>query len=150
MKKQLLILTFFIFSVSFGQNKIRFDYDDAGNQTRRYICPNCNNRKAKDADYKNAETIADSDLIQDDLYNQISYYPNPVREELYVKWQNTPSLQVETIELYALTGQFIKSFKDVKNTTLATIGFQSYPEGLYNLILVYNNGDRKTLKIVKK
>lgn len=150
MKKILLLPLILIFNLSFGQvNRIKFEYDNAGNQTRRYLLVELS-RKAKDTIYKTPETLTESDLLKDDLYSQISYYPNPVREELYVKWQNTTDIQVTKMELYSMSGQLVKSINDVKNSELATIGFQPYPEGCYNLILVYSNGDKKTVRIVKK
>ena len=149
MKRTLLFLLLFLSSLSFGQ-KIAFNYDDAGNQIQRYICTSCHSRKTNDTDYKTPESLTDKDLIKDDLYGQISYYPNPVKEELYVKWHNKVDNQVTKIELYSISGQLVKYISDLRNSELATIGFQPYPEGYYNLILVYSNGDRKTLKIIKK
>lgn len=152
MKKMLLFPLLFIFNLSFGQvaDRIKFTYDDAGNQTRRYICLGCQSRKAKDTIYKTPESLTENDFLKDDLYSHISYYPNPVREELYVKWQNTTDIQVSKIELYSMSGQFVKNIADIRDSELATIEFQPYPEGFYNLILVYSNGDKKTLRIVKK
>ena len=107
MKRTLLFLLLFLSSLSFGQ-KIAFNYDDAGNQIQRYICTSCHSRKTNDTDYKTPESLTDKDLIKDDLYGQISYYPNPVKEELYVKWHNKVDNQVTKIELYSISGQLVK------------------------------------------
>lgn len=150
MKKMLLFPLLFFFNLSFGQvDRIKFEYDNAGNQTRRYLLVELS-RKAKDSIYKTPESLTENDFLKDDVYSHISYYPNPVREELYVKWQNTTDIQVTKMELYSMSGQFIKNIADIRNSEITTIGFQSYPEGFYNLILVYSNGDKKTLRIVKK
>ena len=153
MKKHLtflFLLTFAFFS--HGQN-IKFSYDNAGNQVKREICF-CS-REVNDSivprdSIKKYEELTEKDLTKDVLYDQISYYPNPVREELYVKWMNDEKGFVSTIELYSMNGQSLKSYSGLKGKETATIPFQKYPQGTYNLVLVYSNGDRKTLRIIKQ
>jgi hypothetical protein len=149
MKRTLLFLLLFISSLSFGQ-KINFSYDVAGNQTRRYISLNRVQQNSSDTIYKTPETLTKKDLIQDDLNSQISYYPNPVREELYVKWTEVDGQDMQTIELYDLAGKMIRIFPNQSAVDNAVINFESYPSGIYNLILVYANQERKSLKIMKQ
>jgi hypothetical protein len=73
-----------------------------------------------------------------------------VREELYVKWLVQDNNPVNNIEVYNLSGQLIKNYPNLTSLDNTNVNFESYPEGLYNLILVYNDGVRKVLKIVKK
>lgn len=145
------ILLFFLLTLmgAQSQTRISFTYDSAGNQTQRIICTSCPSRISNDS-IKTLETLTESDLIKDDLYDQISYYPNPVREELYVKWVNDNKTFVASIELYSMSGQLIKRYSNLRVTNMATITFQDYPQGFYNLILIYADGEKKTLKIVKK
>jgi hypothetical protein len=156
MKKYYLIFFLFIGILGSTQaqdiNRIQFQYDAAGNQVQRKICTNCFARIAKDTitTIKTPETLTEDDLIKDELYEQISYYPNPVREELYVKWVNENANFVSSIEVYNMTGQLVKKYNSLKETEMATVVFQDCPQGFYNLILIYSNDDRKTLKIVKK
>jgi hypothetical protein len=141
------------FALSHAQPKrIQFSYDTAGNQIQRMICMPCDARVANDtiATIKTPETLTESDLIRDNLYKQISYYPNPVRQELYVKWVNEKANFVTEIELYSMSGQSVKKYKNLNQTDMATIAFQDYPQGFYNLVLVYSDGEKKTLKIVKQ
>lgn len=150
MKSIFLFLLLLVYSISFGQttDRIRFNYDDAGNQIKREICF-CG-RKSKDTDYKNIENITDADLIQDSSYQQISYYPNPVSEELYVKWKEIEGQDMKTIELYDLTGKRINLFPNQSAIDNTIISFSNHPSGIYNLIFVFNTGERKSLKIVKR
>lgn len=80
----------------------------------------------------------------------MSYYPNPVREELYVKWKIETTKTVKSIEVYSMSGQILSSYSNLESTDITSVAFQSYPMGIYNLMLVYSNGETKTLKIVKK
>lgn len=139
----------FAFSTCFGQ-RIKFNYDDAGNQIRRYICLLCAARESNDSIFKDSETLTERDMFQDEKGDVVSYYPNPVREELYIKWKIENENYVNTISVYSMNGQLLKEYDNLKNSNLSTISFQSYPEGVYNLIMLFNNGEKKTFKIVKK
>ena len=150
MKNFIYLLLLFTISNSFGQfnDRIRFSYDTVGNQTKREVCMGCLAKNVKDSDYKNAETVTEKDLIQEDV--NLSYYPNPVREELYVKWKIETTKTVKSIEVYSMSGQILASYSNLESTDITSVAFQSYPMGIYNLMLVYSNGETKTLKIVKK
>ena len=150
--KPFLIFSFLFLSIianSQSANRIKFSYDSAGNQERRFICL-CSAKTSNDSIYKTIETIVEDDLIKDTQFEQISYYPNPVREELYVKWTNNIDNPVIALELYSLTGQLLRSYDNLKDVEKTSVAFQNYPLGYYNLLLVYADGDRKLLKIVKQ
>jgi hypothetical protein len=149
--KKFLFLYLFLTSIinCTAQNKIEFKYDPAGNQIKRSICINCSGR------YAISDSIArSSDVISQDLKNDVnsklSYYPNPVLEELTINWLNDDSTFVSNIEVFSMTGQSLGAFKDLKESQSAVISFSSYPQGIYNLVLYYNDGRKETLKIVKK
>ena len=145
MKKILTFMLLVVFNLASGQTKrIQFSYDSSGNQTRRKICLNCS---AKNVVYKNEDTLKDEDLLEE---NKVFYYPNPVLEELYIKWKNTDSIQVTSVELYSINGQQLKKITDVKDSELEKISFRDYPTGYYIVVLVYSNGEKKDLKIVKQ
>lgn len=150
MKNSFFLLVFlFSFKLMSGQTRIKFTYDNAGNQVMRAICTSCLAKTSVDS-IKTSETVTESDMIKDEVYDQISYYPNPVLQELYVRWINNETKYVSSIELYSLSGQSIQRFDNLKGSEITTIGFLNYPTGYYNVVLFYNNGERKTLKIVKK
>ncbi len=68
----------------YGQEKtIEFSYDNSGNQTERKICINCSTA-SKTLNETTAEDFIPIDVNPTD---QITYYPNPVQEELYLKWE---------------------------------------------------------------
>ncbi len=146
MKNKLLISMFFAFGISFGQ-KITFAYDAAGNQTGIIICTSCASKNASDSSYKNDETVTEEDMVKDE---EIFYYPNPVREELYIKWKNTNEKEITEIKLYSMQGQELNRIYDLKAVELAKIGFINYPTGYYIIVLEYSNGEKKDLKIIKK
>ncbi|WP_298139847.1 T9SS type A sorting domain-containing protein [Flavobacterium sp.] len=132
-----------------NDNRIKFEYDSAGNQTRRYVCL-CGARTANDSITKTDKTITDVDMIQDSDYEQLSYYPNPVLNELYVKWNNTTKNPIVEIQLFSMSGQLLNTQKNLAKSELNTVNFQNYPTGIYHLILICSNGERKTLKIIKE
>ncbi len=137
----------FIIGFSFGQSpsisRIKFFYDTAGNQIERSICTNC---AAKNAVYKTSETISKNEMLEE---NEVLYYPNPVLEELYIKWENNELKPLSAIELYSMNGQLLKTVL-VKNEEIIKISFVDYPTGYYNLLLIYEEGDKKSIKIIKQ
>jgi hypothetical protein len=136
-------------------NAISFSYDNAGNQTRRIMIylapplPRMANPKPPEPDATKKE-IAEDKLLPSDLYEEIQYYPNPVKYELYVKWSEIDNNDLQTIELYDLNGRLMRSYPNQSNQENAIIDFESYPSGYYNLMLLYKTGEPKSLKIVKQ
>lgn len=149
MKNHFLFYLLLISWFSIGQTRVQFQYDNEGNQTARVICLTCNERTVKDS-IITSETVAESDMIKDAVYEQISYYPNPVRNELYIKWINEDSKYVTGISVFSISGQSIQQYHYTKESITASIPFLNYPNGFYNVVLLYNDGEKKTLKIVKK
>jgi hypothetical protein len=49
-----------------------------------------------------------------------------------------------------MSGQMLKTQRNLEKNELNTVNFQNYPTGIYNLILVCYNGERKVLKIIKE
>lgn len=138
-------------------NSIKFTYDLlTGSQIKReliYIAPATTDpdlgltRQIKPSSIKHQ--FNEKNLVVSEQYNDISYYPNPVVSELFIKWTNLNDSKVERIAVYSLTGKLIKNI-EVINSESTTIDFQSYPSGYYNLILSYTNGVSKNFKIIKK
>jgi len=147
MKKIFLFFFLIIGILCVAQNRIKFDYDVAGNQTSRVICINCTTAKSSSL-YKNQEILEEKDLISDSENVNISYYPNPVSEELYLKWKKK-EVELSQVILYNLNGQLIKVFDNLQKVETISISFQSLPEGYYNLSLLYMDGKNKSLKIIK-
>jgi len=129
---------------------ILFDYDAAGNQIKRYLVDiNPDGNKQSNQPVKDIKDITDSDLIKADIYDDLKYYPNPVKEQLYLKWNLLNGNTVKSITLYSLSGQLIKVVNNMENDNAYIFPFQELPQGIYSLILNCSNGEQKSLKIVK-
>lgn len=142
MKKIILFICLF-FGIYCNSQKNNFGFDAAGNQTNRFVALS----RTVGVIYKTPESLNKSDFIIDDKF---AYYPNPVLQQLYINWKNEPEKIVDNIEIYNMNGQLMANYKNLEILESAIIDFQSYTEGIYNLILNYVNGAKKTLKIVKK
>jgi hypothetical protein len=137
------------FNLSYGQQKITFGYDTAGNQINRVLClSGCAAKQSKDI--KEIEAITDQDMLKFSAEDEISYYPNPVKEELYLKWQVVEGNQLLFITVYGLNGQLLKSYVNTPGTNTQNIPFSDYAEGIYMVVLNYKNSDPKTIKIIKQ
>lgn len=148
MKKMLTLLMFGTVLLSSAQDKLTFSYDSAGNQFLRTLCLNCQTAKhVKDA---TIETITNEDLLKFSSEDLISYYPNPVKEELYLNWELTDNNAVSSIQITGITGQVLATYQNISTINSFNIPFERYPSGVYIVSLSYQNGAPKTIKIIKK
>lgn len=131
-------------------NVLKFTYDMAGNQTKREFIYIASGIWRPGNPNNVAPAAAEKVLTPSDLYADILYYPNPVLSELFVKWKNSDDNFVEKIELYSFSGQLLTSIPALKNNEEATVDFDSLPSGYYYMVMMYNSGDNKDLKIIKK
>lgn len=129
---------------------ITFSYDDAGNQISRKLCISGCTAKKSDTTPKEIEALVPEDLQKFFPEDDISYYPNPVREELYLKWGVAEGKTVKTLQVYNFNGQVLQSYSETDSVNAQIIPFQSYSTGIYLVVLTYNNGDQKTIKIIKQ
>jgi len=146
MNKSIFLLLFLSCVIGNAQQKIKFSYDTAGNQISRILCINCDARVAA----KGIEEVKDQDLEKFYPEDLISYYPNPVKEELYLKWELINENQVSSIQVFSINGQSLNTYKKTANSNEQIIPFQSYPTGLYLVVLNYANGEQQTIKIKKQ
>jgi hypothetical protein len=150
-EKKILLLTFIISFISNAQNtKLLFEYDLAGNQIKRSLCLFCPSSTGKDAPPKQIEELTEEDLLKFSDKDVISYYPNPVKEELCIKWQLTNDQYVNDISIFSISGQLLRDYKSNIEKNSQNIPFQNYPAGIYFIVLRYSNGDQKSIKIIKK
>ncbi|WP_264542230.1 MULTISPECIES: T9SS type A sorting domain-containing protein [Flavobacterium] len=148
MKKVFILLLILIGSISHAQ-KLSFQYDSAGNQIVRQLCLSCSS-KTSETPPKEVSELQNEDLKKFSPEDVISYYPNPVKEQLYLKWDLINNIKVVSINLYSLTGQLIKTFKNLENENSYVVSFYDLPDNVYSLNLVYSNGEQKPIKIIKK
>lgn len=149
MKKIIFYLSLVLFSIIEikAQNRIKFDYDTAGNQIVRRVCLNCNEFRTSD---KEITKLKDEDLLKFSENDVISYYPNPVSEELYLKWELINNNKVSNIEIFSMNGQLIKSLNNLSKENSKTISFEEYTSGTYLILMLYTNGEKKSITIIKK
>ncbi|MEN9907651.1 MAG: hypothetical protein RLZZ540_792 [Bacteroidota bacterium] len=152
MNKIFTFLLFLCCSISQAQvaDRITFSYDDAGNQIQRLLCINCSTSKMIDEKTKEITALEEGDLLKFSPQDLISYYPNPVKEELFLKWELIEGNYVSSIQVYGLNGQVLQSFSNLEKKNNQNIAFQTYPTGMYGVILFYKNGEQKSIKIIKK
>lgn len=140
----LIFLLHFLLSISSNaQSKINFTFDSSGNQINRVVVL----ARAENTVYKSAENLTPLDYSK---IGKILYYPNPVKDELYLSWVNENNNPIENIIVYNINGQLIKSYVDLKSIENTTVDFQSCSEGLYSVKVSYQNGEEEVLKIIKK
>lgn len=151
MKRKLLLcfLGFFIVNMAQSQDKILFTYDTAGNQIQRELCISCPSTTGKQFVSKEIEDLEEEDLQKISPEDVISYYPNPVKEELYVKWDLFNEKTVASIYLYDMNGRALQVYNNLEKKNAVNIPFYNYPRGNYLVVLMYNGGEQKTIKIVK-
>jgi hypothetical protein len=146
----LVVLILFSLAIQAQQKKITFAYDGAGNQTIRELCLTCTSKKSNETPPKEITAVTEKDLEKFFPEDVLSYYPNPVREELYLKWELSNDNYIKGLQVYNFNGQVIKSYSPSERDNTQIIPFQSYPSGVYLIVLEYSNGDQKTIKIIKK
>lgn len=145
-----IILLLFCFSVN-AQQKLIFNYDAAGNQILRELCiSGCSSSAKHTDDIKEIEALTEDDLLKFASEDVISYYPNPVKEELYLQWQLGQDNFVTSIHVYSLTGQVLRTYQGNATMNNLNIPFQSYPTGVYLVLLSYKEGGEKSIKIIKQ
>lgn len=145
----LLLLFSFIIQAQVA-DRITFSYDDAGNQIQRKLCIDCTTSKMANESIKEITALEEGDLLKFSPQDVISYYPNPVKEELYLQWELIEGNYVSSIQVFGLNGQVLQSFTNLDKKNNQNIAFQGYPTGMYAVILFYKNGEQKSIKIVKK
>jgi hypothetical protein len=151
MKTLAAFLLLALCTVSNAQQKITFNYDSAGNQIVRNLCiSGCNPAGKSASDVKDIEAVTEDDLLKFSKEDVISYYPNPVKEQLYLKWELINDNKVLSITVYGISGQVLRNFSNTENSDNQIISFEQYPRGVYLVALNYKNGEQKTIKIIKQ
>lgn len=148
MKKYFLFILLPLCFVVNAQKKLTFSYDGAGNQTSRVLCITCLSKTVQEV--KEIEAVTENDLEKFFPEDVISYYPNPVREELYLQWQLAQDNYVTAVYVYSITGQVLRTFQANINTSNLNIPFQNYAAGVYLVVLSYKDGGEKSIKIIKQ
>jgi hypothetical protein len=140
MKNKFLVLSFLALSyTSFGQ-LTKFNYDAAGNQITVLV------EIPFTSPFKMAST---PNLQSNPIYKDVKYYPNPVKNELYMEWQIIDNNSLSSISVFNVNGVLLKSHKELDAINNYTLSFQDYSQGIYFVEFLYSNGEQKTFKIIK-
>jgi len=146
LKGVIFMLFAFLSIKAYSQNTINFQYDISGNQIVRSLCINCPAQRSFSTSAKESSLPLEKFFPED----VISYYPNPVKEELYLEWDLINDNTVSSINVYSLSGQLLKSYQNLGKMNSEKISFQEYAMGVYTVLLNYSNGENKSIKIIKQ
>lgn len=91
-----------------------------------------------------------SALQNNPIYEDVKYFPNPVKSELYMEWQTIENNSLKSIIVFNTVGEMLKEYKELDTTNNYTLPFKDYPYGVYFVEFLYSNGDQKTFKIIKQ
>lgn len=149
--KIIFLLTFFILYVNSNAqiaDRIRFEYDAAGNQVLRTLCLGCSLSRNSEK-YKEVDDLGEEDLLKFVPEDNISYYPNPVKENLFLKWETEDGSKLSNIEIYTSDGKLIKQIFDVSESSIV-LSFEGYSTGNYFVLMYFTNNKNKSITIIKK
>jgi hypothetical protein len=144
-KLTLILILFLIFSKVNAQT-LTFSYDAAGNQIKR-VYSNTGNRMSNQP-IKEYKDLTQNDLNKFYPEDVISYYPNPVKDELFLKWDLINDNKVISIDIININGQVVKSINNIEENTFI-LSFQEFTSSTYFVNLNYSSGERKSIKIIK-
>lgn len=126
---------------TFGQNKIKYGYDAAGNRISRTIVLNAVQQLAAPQE---EPVPAYRDLFAD---ININIYPNPTKGHLVIQIDGKKAGQTMDIVLYDMSGKVIIKKTNLSATT--DIDISGQPAG--NYVMKFFSGDRSTeWKIIKE
>lgn len=135
-----------------AQERLTFTYDAAGNQTqRKWICANCSSSAYRPTE-EQVKLLNDSKFTDEDKEPKRSLegFPNPVTEQMQVKWSSNEQIYVKQLMLFSVLGVKVleKTFQSHEQST--TLDFTSLAPGIYVLQAIYSDNLKETLKIFKK
>ena len=149
----------FCFFAKYGKaQQLSFEYDAAGNQTKReFICINCAAFAPLSAPSNSkydfvAEAPKTNTLNNSNIDNQkIVAYPNPLTETLNIKWIPIKTY-ITSIEVYSMTGVnfFRQTYNDRETDFQEAIQFTKMPAGMYVVKVAFATGMVELLKVVKQ
>ncbi len=136
--KKILLLIFFICAASlYAQQEtppLYLEYDNAGNQVLSdLVCVNCRG------------------AVEKHSLDNVTYYPNPVAEQLNLIWENTDQSRVITaINIYNLNGKLLTSKNNLNSQTQLNLNFSDKTSGIYVVEFLSSDGEKKSIKVIKK
>lgn len=137
--KTLLLIFIPILSLPavYGQNRVSYVYDSAGNRTEKVI------QLTKSA-VSNDSTYHFVDMV---IKRELKIYPNPTRGQITVDIPAVENLKSGELVVYNLTGQVVIRKKIDSSTML--LDLSSNASGIY-IFHILLNGEISTWKVIKE
>ena len=133
--------------------QISFEYDAAGNQTKReFICVGCTQFAPTSTSVNKVDYLSDASKPNlNTAYQKIIAYPNPTTEVLNLKW-GIFRTYVTDVEVFSTTGVsvFKKKYRYEENEFNETIQFNKMPPGMYVVKVTFSDGKHDLIKIIKQ
>ncbi len=120
------------FNTKAQSTTIKFDYDEAGNQTQRYM-------QVVSLRIGNTTNTKDSTLI-------FNVYPNPTKDFITIEGAIEKDATEARIYLYDLKGALL--YQDVYNGIKKTYSLANYKTGIYFLEIKYNTKQSSNYRIL--
>jgi hypothetical protein len=144
MKKTGILLAFLftcIFSIC--QTTVNYSYDSSGNRTDRYL------QFKSTRIFNEGNTEEQTEEAFNDRLGDIGIiiYPNPVKGELLIKFENLPDEVKGRISVYDNSGKLI--FIQTELADMNNVNFSSSVSGLYTLRITIGQ-DISEWKIIKE
>lgn len=136
--KKIVLLIFFMCATSlYAQQEppsLYLEYDKAGNQIVSDLrCVNC-----------------PEDEVEKQHLDALTYHPNPLKETLHIRWENTETAHVTTVRVYSLSGKQVASKNHLDTETELNLNFGDKSAGIYIVEVLSSDGTTKSFKIIKK
>ena len=132
----------------YGVTKILFNYDSAGNQVQRQLCINCSLFAGKTAERE--EVVEIVKLGEKEFQEKITFYPNPVSEELHIEWSFPDHRHLNSLAVFTIEGKQVMQYDNLHEMNSFTVPFASLSAGSYIIVYSSTDGERKSIKILKK
>ena len=84
---------------------------------------------------------------ENELADSLNFYPNPVQNELTIK--NSRGIQINTIELFDISGRRVKNILVNQNNTNMNINLSDLSNGVYIINIISDNG-QLSKRLIKK
>jgi len=132
-----------------AQQKLKFTYDTAGNQTLRdRVCLTCLKAVMPEMDSLLVGATVEEEVS--DLFDfEMTAYPNPVTETLFVEWFPNERLKPKELQLFTVDGRHLSTIPIHTMRGEQPVYFKDNPPGLYLLKVLFENGERRTIRVVK-
>ncbi|WP_211356675.1 T9SS type A sorting domain-containing protein [Aquimarina intermedia] len=151
---RILIITFFsISTIGFSQSKLIFTYDSAGNQVKKVYCKTGNCEvllKSANAKSVIEKVQSEKEIIEyKEFNNSISIFPNPTKGLLNLRWDSQYNDLISEIVVID-TASKVYSLNFVSDDSMIKLDLSYWPNGLYLVKFLFNDGNLITKKIIKK